>query len=176
MNQKGVTLIELMLSIVLIGIIAYVVSDAFVYSSRSVLTANSVRDAAQTGRLAIDRMVREIRNVQNNRCVQTATGQTFRFVDGDNNNITYSWNGVAGQPLTRTLNGTPNTMLDQVNNLVFTYYKNDATVVGAPVTCAATPCSPACAPTDLWSVNIDLTTQSGGETVRLRSQVHPGGF
>lgn len=175
MNQKGVTLIELTLSIVLIGIIAYAVTNTFVYSSRSVLTANSARDATQMGRLAMDRMVREIRNVQSNRCISAATNRTFTFVDGDNNTIGFNWSGVAGAALIRTLNGTPNTMLDQVNNLVLTYYKNDATVVGTPVTCG-TPCSPTCGATDLWSVNIDLTTQSGAQTVALRSQVHPGSF
>lgn len=176
MNQKGATLIEMILGIVIIGILAYVVSDAFVYTSRSVLTANLAREATQSGRLAVDRMVREIRNVRDNRCVAAANGRTFTFVDMSNNTITFTWSGVAGTPLMRNAD----VLVDEVSNLSFTYYNNNEPApgaIGVPIVCGPpNTCLPACAATDIWSVNIDLTTQAGTETMQFRSQVHPVNF
>ena len=117
MNQKGATLIELVISVVVLGIIAYILTDTFVYSSRSILAGNSARNATQGGRLAIDRMTREIRNIRDNNCVSMATGTTVSFVDAVNNSITYMWAGP-GNSLMR--NG--NVLVDNVSNLTFTYY------------------------------------------------------
>jgi type II secretory pathway pseudopilin PulG len=172
MNQKGTTLIELVLSIVVLGIIAYIVTDTFVYSSRSILAGNSARNATQGGRLAIDRMSREIRNIRDNNCVSTATGTTFSFVDAVNNSITYTWAGV-GNPLMRS----GNVLVDNVSNLTFTYYDNanPPNTIAVPTVCA-TPCASTCAPTNIWTISIDLTTQSGTQTMQFRSQVHPLSF
>ena len=57
-DERGVTLIEMVLTIVILGIIGWVASEAFLSSTKSVLTADSVREAAQENRLGIDRMVR----------------------------------------------------------------------------------------------------------------------
>jgi prepilin-type N-terminal cleavage/methylation domain-containing protein len=182
-NERGVTLIEMILSIVLIGIIGAVAANAFLFSTKSVLTGNLVREATQVNRLAMDRMVREIRNVGSNKCVQIAAPTDFKFVDGQNNAIEFSWAG-AGSPLMRNAD----TLVGNVSSLIFTYYNNanppvditTAPAPGPPVVCpsppAATPCAASCAVTDIWSINIDLTTQSGTETMRLRSQVHPRSF
>lgn len=172
MNKRGVTFIEMVLSIVIIGVISVIVTEVFVYSSRSVITGNATRDALQTGRLAIDRMAREIRNVRGNRCVSAAGSTTFTFIDSDDATITYR---QVGASLMR--NG--NILLDRVSNLTFTYYDNmyPPNPIAAPTVCPApNTCSPACTPTDVWSINIDLTTQVGTETLRLRSSVHPLSF
>ena len=176
-DERGVTLIEMVLTIIILGIIGWVASEAFLSSTKSVLTADSVREAAQENRLGIDRMVREIRTVRDDRCIATATPTSFSFVDTENNAITYSWAG-AGSPLMRNAD----TLIGNVSSLAFTYYNNAATPVditsGPPLVCPGPvppTCDSACAATDIWAVNIDLTTQSGTETMRLRSQVHPRG-
>ncbi|MFQ5779712.1 MAG: PilW family protein [Nitrospiria bacterium] len=173
MNQKGATLIELVLSIVIIGLIAYVATDAFVYSSRSILVGNAVREAGEEGRMAASRMVREIRNLRSDRCVSAATANSFTFVDGSNNTITFSWSGTAGDPLLRN----SDTLIGKVSNLTFTYYDNAEPPAAVPTpTVCGTPCAPTCTATNIWSINIDLTAQSGTETMQFRSQVHPVNF
>lgn len=171
-NESGVTLIEMILSIILIGIIGVIAAQAFLFSTKSVMTGNAVREATQVNRMALDRMVREIRTVRDNRCVETANASTVKFVDSENNTIEYSWAG-AGSPLMRNADS----LVPNVSSLIFTYYSNAGVDITAlpPMVCA-TPCAPACAVTDIWSINIDLTTQTGAETMRLRSQVHPRGF
>ncbi len=170
MNERGATLIELVLSIVIIGIIAVVITDAFVTSSKSILTGNAVREAAQEGRMAASRMVREIRNLRSDRCVSSATVNTLTFVDTNAETITFSWSGTSGDPLMRNAD----IFVEKVSNLTFTYYDNAEPAVGIPSpTVCGTPCSATCAATNIWSINIDLTTQSGAETMQFRSQLHP---
>lgn len=177
-DERGVTLIELVLAIVALGIIGWIAADALLFSTKSVLTANSVREAAQVNRLAMGRMIREMRTVRDNRCVAEATSTSFSFVDAENNTITYSWAG-AGSPLLRNTD----TLVGNVSSLDFTYYDNanppvDITA-GPPVVCPGPvppTCDSACAATDIWSIQIDLTTQSGTETIPLRSRVQPRGF
>lgn len=183
-DERGVTLIEMVLTIVILGIIGWIAADAFLFSTRSVLTADSVREAAQGNRLGMDRMIREIRTVRDNRCVAVATPMSFSFVDSENNTIAYIWSGTAGDPLDRTENAVTNTLVGNVTSLAFTYYNNADPPVAitsppGPLVCpgpAPATCASACAATDIWSIQIDLTTQSGTETMPLRSRVQPRGL
>ena len=174
-NERGVTLIEMILSIILIGIIGAIAAQAFFYSTKSALNSNLLREATQSNRLAMDRMVREIRGVRGTRCVAQATAAVFSFVDGLNNTVTFSWAG-AGSPLLRNAD----TLVGTVSSLIYTYYDNaGAAIGGAPTVCPGpvpATCAAACPVTDIWSVNIDMTTPSGSESLRLRSQVHPRAF
>jgi len=173
-NERGVTLIEMILSIILIGIIGAIAAQAFFYSTQSVLNGNLLREATQVNRIAMDRMIREIRNVRDNKCVQTATATDFKFVDGQNNTVEFSWAG-AGAPLLRN---TTDTLVGNVSSLTFAYYDNAGAGLAptSPPDFCATPCAASCGQTRIWSINIDMTTQSGTETMRLRSQVHPRSF
>ena len=180
-SERGVTLIELVLVIVLIGVIGIIGAQVFLYSTQSVMTGNAVREATQVNRMAMDRMIRELRMVRDEFCVAGATANSFTFTDTQNRVLTYSWSGISGDPLNRTENGVANILIDQVANLTFTYL--DSAVLEAPIpvpdVCpGATTCDPLLCPlpTDIWSIQVDLTTQSGTETVQFRSRVHPRGL
>jgi prepilin-type N-terminal cleavage/methylation domain-containing protein len=162
-NERGVTLIEMILSIILIGVIGIVASNVFLYSTRSVLTGNNVREATQVNRMAMDRMIREIRNVADNTRVTVATASTFTYVDVDGNTISFT---LAGTNLNR-VGTTTDTLAANVSGLTFTYFTN----TGA----AAVPnLSPAA--TDIWWVQIAMTVGTGTDTVQFRSRVHPRSF
>lgn len=170
-NQRGITLIEMTLSIVLIGIIGVVAGNAFLYSTESVLTANNAREAMQVDRLAMDRMIREIRNVADNTQVLTATGVTFQFIDVDGNTISFT---LAAPTLNR-VSTTVDPLTSNVSGLTFTYLNS----AGATIPIAAgPPNSPLVSPsaTDIWWVQIALTVGTGPEAVTLRSRVHPRSF
>jgi prepilin-type N-terminal cleavage/methylation domain-containing protein len=165
-NERGVTLIELILAIVLIGIIGSVAANAFLSSTQSALTANNVREAMQVDRTAMERMVREIRNVADNTSVLTANATQFEFVDVDGNTVSFE---LAGTTLNRVFTAPPaaavtNTLATNVTGLTFTYLTNTG-AGAAPIVAPAA--------TDIWWVVIDLTVGTGGAAVPLRSRVHP---
>ncbi len=174
LNEKGVTLIELILSIVVVGILAVVASGVFVYASRSLLSGTNLQEALYHGRMALDRMSQEMRMIRGNRCVVVARETTFSFVDRDNQEITFQWNGV-GTPLMRN----NNVLVRDVHNLAFVYYdqKQPPNPMPTPTVCLGPQtCSSGCPPTDIWSISIDLTVGSNREAMRLRSLVHPLNF
>ncbi len=170
-SERGVTLIEMVLTIVLLGIIGIITAEVFLYSTRSVLTGDAVREATQVNRLAVDRMIREIRNVRNNTSVITANATTFEFINIDGDTVKFD---LAGTDLNRVFTDPPsaavtNKLATNVSGLAFTYLDNTGTAIGgAPI---VTP-----AATNIWSVQIALTVGSGAEAVQFRSQVHPRGF
>jgi len=170
-SERGVTLIELVLTIVLLGIIGIITAEVFIYSTRSVLTGDAVREATQVNRLAVDRMIREIRNVRNDTSVITANAATFEFTNIDGDTIKFV---LAGIDLNRVYTDPPspavtNKLATNVSGLVFTYLDNTgAAIAGAPIVAPAA--------TNIWSVQVTLTVGSGSEAVQFRSQVHPRGF
>ncbi|HUK55946.1 MAG TPA: prepilin-type N-terminal cleavage/methylation domain-containing protein [Nitrospiria bacterium] len=163
-NERGVTLIELIFSVILIGIIGIVAARAFLYSSESVLTGTNVREGTQVNRIAMDRMIREIRNVANNTSVNTAGATTFTFVDTSNNTISYT---LSGTNLNR-VTATTDTLAANVSSLTFTYLDNTGATIATP---AVSP-----AATDIWWVQIALTVGTGSGAVQFRSRVHPRSF
>jgi len=162
-NERGITLIEVTLSIVLIGIIGVVAGNAFLYSTESVLTANNAREAMQVDRLAMDRMIREIRNVADNTSVLTANGTTFQYLDTDGNTISFT---LAATTLNR-VSTTTDILAANVSGLTFTYLDNTGATITTPTL------SPS---TNIWWVQIALTVGTGSQAVTLRSRVHPRSF
>lgn len=168
-NQRGVTLIEMVLAIVLIGIIGAIAAEAFLYSTSSVLTGNAVRESMQVNRLALERMIREIRGVANDTSVITANATKFEFIDSAGDTVSFELSGV---DLNRVFTDPPaaavtNTLAAGVSSLAFTYLNNTGGAAVPTVSPAAT---------DIWLVQISVTVGTGSEAVPLRSQVHPRSF
>jgi prepilin-type N-terminal cleavage/methylation domain-containing protein len=169
-NERGVTLIEMILSIILIGVIGVVASNVFLYSTRSVLTGNNVREATQVNRLAMDRMVREIRNVADNTRVLTANATTFEFLNVDGNTIKFQ---LTVTDLNRVFTVPPNPAVTDllaanVSALTFTYLSTTGATIAVP---AVSPTA-----TNIWWVQIALTVGTGTDTAQFRSRVHPRSF
>ena len=164
-KQKGFTLIELIVVITIIGIIAGVtgfillgVADAWTFKfNRADLLAD--------GRLALNRMTREIREVKDLTSVTTATSSQFRFTNTGNVDITY---GLSGSDLDRTVDSVTNVLAQDVSSLSFTYYDSDGDTIATPT---VSPSS-----TDIRRVQIDLALTKNGENVYLQSQSVPRNF
>jgi len=92
--KKGVTLIETIVVIVLIGIISMVFAvyiregfDAWAFISGQ-------KGLAFETRAALYRTVREIKRINHNLGISTHTAQQITFVDIDNNTVTFSQEGT----------------------------------------------------------------------------------
>ena len=163
--SNGFSLIELIIVIVIIGIIAGVAGyvllgavDAWTFKfNRSGLLSD--------GRLAMNRMVREIREVKNRGNVITATSSEFRFIDVDDVDITYS---LSSTDLNRTADSTANVLAGEVSSLAFTYYDSGGSTISTPTV------SPNA--TDIRRVRINLTVTKGGENVYLQADSVPRNF
>jgi len=119
-NQKGFSIIEMMVVVVVMGLIILALATFFTGGTRSWITGQSQLSAQRNARQAMDWMVREIRHGEE------VTGSTINSItiavpalgsDPDPYSVTYSWTGTPGDPINRE--GNP--LINNVKKLEFTY-------------------------------------------------------
>lgn len=122
MNKKGFTLVEIILTISLIGILFTIASTVLRQGVDSYSTITERGGALQASRFAIERMVRELRRCgdDTDNQLQNISETQIGFTDADNLNTNFSLNG-------QTLRRGNDTLLDSVTSLTFTGYKSDNT-------------------------------------------------
>ena len=157
-NEKGFTLIELIMVIIITSIIASIAAMLILEGAKSYQKEVSYSDIHNQGRLAIERMAREIRLIRSATAadISTMTAANIVFNDVNGTNIQFSLAGT-------TISRSGNTLANNVQSLAFSYYQQNGTTVAA-------------LPTDVWFVQIDLTTVNAGETLAMRLRVHPRNF
>lgn len=160
----GFTLIELVLTILLLGIIAAAVSQFVLQAVRSYSVEQSRGNVHSQARLAVERMTREIRGIRSCTAADLTLPAanpfaTLAFTDLSGTAVSFT---VAGGNLARgadilaqgLTSAQPFRLLDKSGN--------------PTISCTV--------PNEAWFVEIDLTCVEGGESLRLRSRVHPRNF
>jgi len=161
-NNKGFTLIEMIMVITLLGIVAAIIAIPLLQGARGWFDATTREGITQSGRIGIERMTREIRNTarksDNTPCISAALATSFTFSDmsGDLtacNTITFSWAG-AGNPIIRGAD----TLADNVNSLSILYYDSNNNITGTLA--------------NIRRLSIEITSTKGSETLRKYSEVY----
>lgn len=157
-GDGGFSLIELVLTIMLLGIIAAVVSQYALQGVRSYSVEQDRGDVHSQGRLAVERVAREVRAIRSATAadlpIMAATD--LRFYDTLGQDVRFTW--AAG---TLTRNGQ--TLATNVTSFAFAYLQADGSTVAA-------------LPAQLWFVRISMTVARGETALPLRAQVHPRNF
>lgn len=165
--RGGFTLIELVLTLLILGIIAAVGSQFVLQGVRSYTTEQDRGDVHSQARLAVERVVREARAIRScSDIVGPANpSATLSFTDSSGTAVAF---GVAG---TNLLRGASVLAQGVSSSQPFRFLDMN----GAASTSCPLPGNPSAA-TDIWFVEIDLTCVQGGESLHIRSQVHPRNF
>jgi len=124
-NQKGFSLIEMMVVVVILGLIVLGLVTFFTGGAKSWVAGQYQLKAQREARQAIDRMVREIRHGE---AITAGTTNSITVTipdlgSNDAYNVTYSWNGSY-----ESINRESNQVIDNVQFLAFTYkYPDEST-------------------------------------------------
>jgi len=159
-NNKGFTIIEIIMAIVVVGILAGA-SSMYIMETVNLWRFLSFRnESVSQGRAAMVRMAREIRGLAS---VTTAGPNELQFDDLTGATINYQ---LSGSNLLRNAL----VLANDVQNLQFCYYNSNS----GPV------CSPLCSCgvdsadlDDIKRISMELTVQSGTQTKTLRTQIWP---
>jgi prepilin-type N-terminal cleavage/methylation domain-containing protein len=197
-NQRGVTLLEMILVMVLIGILASIIIVPVITAAKAWHEMDLQKEAVDQARIGLDRFVRELRAIQrvNGRpSIVTIGPSSIRFVravrDPNEDELEYSWTG-AGQPLVRTVwkknvsptpdTATPDNAALTVQSFNLTYYEDSNALLQNTITLLpqfrqeAEPPAPlapsfmTCFPTPTCAGSVDLNG-SNGKVVSLDAAV-----
>ena len=125
-QQKGFSLIELMVAVVILGLIILALVTFFTGGTIAWVAGQSQLEAQRNARLAMDRMVREIREADY--VASTSISDDIDFHTPFAGSISYSLS-VSGGDLKR--DDIP--MINNVQSLVFSYYDSSGIQVEPPV-------------------------------------------
>lgn len=120
-NNKGFSLIELMVVLVLLSIIILGLVTFFSGGVRSWITGQSQLRAQREARMSLDMMVKEIRlgsSVTKN-SDYSITINVPSLGSNSAYDVTFSWSNISGDPLNRTVNGVTNQLLEDIENINF---------------------------------------------------------
>lgn len=155
-REKGYTLIEMVLVILLTGIIGSLIASVFMQGVQIYAGVDQRQEAGQRAGMAVGRMGQEIRGIGRTGTgepdIQIFTATAFEFKDLGGNSIRFEQAGT-------NLNRNTDLLTSNVRSLMFAYLKKDgntATVVS-----------------DIWRIQVDLEIEVGSERVRLRSEIFP---
>jgi len=119
-KMKGFTLIELLSVVLILGIIAVISSKMVSEGLFGYLTTKDVADADWQGRIAMERMARDIRVIGSSNNITTAAAAQLVFVDDTGTTITYA---ISGSTLTRNTQ----VLSDGIQSIAFTYFDLNGT-------------------------------------------------
>ena len=164
-NQKGVTLIELVITMVLMGIVAVVVANALSTGIQGNLVTDNRKEALDQARVAMERMRREIRNLNNSASVTTGSATQFCFTDTESTLINYSLQGADIKRKEAGLVACPvgegETLSTNITSFSFGYVRANGTV------------DTAYAAGTTKRIRITLTSTISVESVQLQTEVWP---
>ena len=158
-NAQGTTLIELIMVITIVGVLVGV-SSMYIKETIDLWSFLSFRtEAVAKQRMSLMRMAREMRQIKSNATIYNATATQFRFQDMNNATIEYILNAT-------NVMRNADILVNNVNNLTFSYYDVNNTVVAVPVVNL----------TSIRRISINMTVQSGNRTKTVATQVYPRNF
>ena len=125
LNKKGLTLIEIIISLLLVGIVAAVVGMSSVHMVKSFLFSEKNVDTLLKGQIAIARMQKELNNLKKVSAspVNSITFSSYR----DDATRTIS---LSGNDLLLVTNGDADKLTDQVSSFSLAYYDNFSSSAG----------------------------------------------
>lgn len=120
MKNHGYSLIELIIIILITSILVGLGSKLLVAGLNGYITAKDTTDAVWQGRIALERIARDLRKIQSPSGITTAAVNQLIFNDTDNTTITYA---LSGTSLTRN----SQILASGIGSLSFTYFDETGT-------------------------------------------------
>ncbi len=128
-HAAGFTLLEMIVSLVVVAVLMVGLSSAVVLASRALPHHTADAVAATDAARVLQQLSDELR-AATELPTRTATSITFNLPDRDGDGqpqvITYAWSGTPGDPLTRTAHGgSPVAVLDRIDQFTLGYRTTD---------------------------------------------------
>ena len=119
-KQLGFTMVEMIISLVIMGIISVVIGKILFQAYQDFLVSNNITEADWNGFVALERIVKDIHNIQSAAAITVINPSQLAFTDMSGNSVQYK---LSGNSLIRN----SQTMASGVQSLALSYLdKNGA--------------------------------------------------
>ena len=129
----GFTLLELVLTLVVIGILSAVAAPVLRTGLEAYLLGRDIAEIDWQGRIAAERMTRELRAIRAPADLTITSASDITFIDLDGNTIRYCMGAVGGCPgVAGELMRNTEPLASGISALVFSFLTRAAAPTGAP--------------------------------------------
>lgn len=170
-HGRGFTLVELVLTLILVGILFSLGSVMLGKVFSSYALKQDVADADWQAKVALERMARELRVARSATAVDVdiASLTQVRFVDTDGNGVCF-YRVAASNRLMRSADGpttacgttNPQALADNITSLGFSYWQSDGAVAAAVA--------------NVYYITMAITVVEGSYNSTFRTNVRPRNF
>jgi prepilin-type N-terminal cleavage/methylation domain-containing protein len=127
---RGFTMIEMVIALTAAAILVGTVAPFFRVNLKSYMAVRLAKDTLEAARIGFNRMVSEMRRLQETNDINTATSSTFDFfflkMDGSFVRVKYAYDNTTGQ-VQRSIGGVNSRLIEGVRSFSFTYFRKDGT-------------------------------------------------
>ena len=155
-KTDGVSLVEITVTIVLIGIIAGVTARMLVTGAGAFNSVSSRNDVLHSNRISMEMLMKDLRAIKSKNHILTATSSQLIFININDEQINYSFSNG-------TLYRNSNMNVEGLSAFQITYYDDNGNVINSPVS----------TPSDIWDINISMDATVDGLPFHLNSKMHP---
>lgn len=124
-KQKGFSLIEIVIAVVITGIIAAASSNLLIQGFQFFTATKNSINANWQSVITLENMTRYLRSIRSPSDIVSAGSNNITFYDTIGNTINYTLSGS-----TLMLNSQP--LADNMQNLIFVYYDKDGVIINTP--------------------------------------------
>ena len=158
-NQSGMTFLELIVVVTLVGIIAGLTGKMFVWGVDMFSFVSERKDTLQSARLGMDIVVRDLRSIEDPADISVAAASAIDFDNFNSETISYDFD--AG-----TLSRDNAALIEGLTGFQFTYFDLNGANLGTPVS----------DPTSIYKIEIAIDATIDGSPFHLESSVIPRRF
>jgi len=160
-EKRGFTLIELLIVIVILGIILFFLTGIIKKGIDAWYFVIDRAELMNQAHYALNRMLRELRQIKDKKSIYYATSSTLTFQDTEDNFITYSCSG-------NILYRNDKILLDGVTNFSLQYFNINDTIILNPKVNPNT--------TDIYKIKVSISLQKGDYPLYMRTAIKPRNF
>jgi len=166
-DSKGFTLMELVVVMVVVGVLSVTIVPFIKVNIKSYIQVRDGKNALQAARIALNRMVEEMKRLQRSSDISWGFSHSIQFTMQDGTTIAYRTASVDHIPvIRRTENSSSSTLLEGVRAFNLTYFLSDGSQKSPPFWW----------PSDVWRIKIQIEVGTDEQHFTLSKQVTPRNF
>ena len=158
-SERGLTLLELIMVMVIMSILAVFITDVIFYDVAMYNKLANQTEGMQVARNALQMLGRDLRQIMAPDSIHWASSDSIRFDDINNVSISYRF-------LNQSIYRDSDLLINTVDQFQLRYFDDNNNQLSSPVT----------NPALINSIAVSLTASFGGESVHLDTRIQPRTF